>query len=113
MKKSGLVLVFLAAVVPRLILFFWLAPRPQSFLAPDSGRYQTLASNLRNTGRFTISNAPPFLPEVNRTPGYPFFLALLRVADRPARAALAQVFVDSLSAVLVSIIAMFLVSGPL
>lgn len=46
----------------------------QSYLADDSIQYLTLAENLRTEAVFSQSFIPPFVPDLQRTPGYPFFL---------------------------------------
>jgi len=69
--------IFVVAVV---VHFFWELPvflHPDRIFAPDSYLYHKLALNLNEkhafTGDFPVENAP----EVFRTPGYPFFLALI------------------------------------
>lgn len=43
----------------------------------DCGEYHTLARNLVEHGVFSQSEAPPFVPDTWRTPGYPLFLAAI------------------------------------
>lgn len=53
---------------------FFSALQRQSYLADDSLQYLTLAENLRTKGVFSQSFIPPFVPDLQRTPGYPLFL---------------------------------------
>lgn len=46
-------------------------------LGGDSGGYVKIAENLLNYGKFSLSSGEPFFPDSFRTPGYPFFLAVL------------------------------------
>ena len=47
-----------------------------SYLIDDSIQYLTLADNLLKEGSFSQSYQPPLVPDVQRTPGYPVFLAM-------------------------------------
>ncbi len=55
-------------------ILVWLANRAAVW-HPDSASYQNTALNLLYNGRFSRATAPPLLPEVFRTPGYPLVLA--------------------------------------
>ncbi|MBX3102467.1 MAG: hypothetical protein KF690_08170 [Bacteroidetes bacterium] len=48
-----------------------------SSLWDDSIQYLTLADNLLNRGIFSQQYQPPWLPDTQRTPGYPVWLALM------------------------------------
>ena len=48
----------------------------KSYLIDDSVQYLTLAENLVEQGVFSQSYQPPYVPDLQRTPGYPLFLIL-------------------------------------
>lgn len=75
---SSLLLIFLVALAARAPIVWGLAPDFSRLLDySDSQQYFGLAQNVEAIGVYTLSTAPPYLPEVWRTPGYPLFLALL------------------------------------
>ena len=49
----------------------------QRYLIDDSIQYLTLSENLFSSGQFSQSYLNPFVPDVQRTPGYPAFLGVL------------------------------------
>ncbi len=69
---KGLYLILTAALIVRAAVAFYF---PVYFR--DSERYETLALNLLHEGVYSASPAPPYIPEVQRTPLYPAFLALI------------------------------------
>lgn len=65
-----------------------------AFASLDGGEYFQIAKNLAEHGRFSQSVSEPFMPDTWRTPGYPFFLAALRLvglSSPPAMIAAQQV----------------------
>lgn len=77
-----LFLAFFVRVSAFCLLWWWFrglghTPDP-GYLFPvlggDSSSYFDLSENLRQNGVFSLSTAPPFIPESFRLPGYPFFL---------------------------------------
>ncbi len=62
------------------IFFFYIAIEGQ-YLRPDSELYMKLANNIINNQVFSESIQPPFKLDFFRTPGFPFFLALLKYLD--------------------------------
>jgi 4-amino-4-deoxy-L-arabinose transferase-like glycosyltransferase len=64
----------LAVVLAFHALSYFSALERQSYLADDSLQYLTLAENLRTQGVFSQSFIPPYVPDLQRTPGYPVFL---------------------------------------
>ncbi len=55
-------------------LFFTYRAEPSHLVFPDSGTYFDTAVNLQESGAFVNRYQKP---EITRTPGYPFFLAIL------------------------------------
>lgn len=45
--------------------------------APDSSAYDNTAKAFLQTGRFAVSSDTPDVPQTVRTPGYPFFIAVI------------------------------------
>jgi 4-amino-4-deoxy-L-arabinose transferase-like glycosyltransferase len=89
--------VIAAAAVRLTLLAIVLARSGASALSrPDTNSYLDPGRNLLLHGRFVEAG----LPELERTPGYPLFLALTSMAG-PVAAALAQVALSVLSVVLV------------
>jgi 4-amino-4-deoxy-L-arabinose transferase-like glycosyltransferase len=74
--RRSLVLVFVVALACRGALFAATASDPSRLLAPpDSGEYLTIAENLNSGHGFSADTAPPYRPDVRRTPLYPLMLA--------------------------------------
>ena len=94
--------IFLLALAFRGGLFFQILNHPEVVLQPDSRMYVSLAKGLAENGSLSYPERPGRL-SADRTPGYPFFLALcLSVAGGSLLAvALTQVFIDSLTCVLI------------
>ena len=67
----------LGAMVAYHIAIYIAALVNQSFLTDDSIQYLTLSENLSSRGIWSQSYEAPFVPDVQRTPGYPVFLMLL------------------------------------
>src|SRR5262245_14816702 len=44
----------------------------------DTARYDRLANNLLHNGALSSCTSAPYLPEFERMPGYPVFLAVIR-----------------------------------
>src|SRR4051812_37556439 len=65
-----------AAVILYFGLFVLTVCNPENAIKTDSLTYMKLAVNLRSHHMFSLSDAPPFVPETYRLPGYPVFLAL-------------------------------------
>ena len=73
--------VLILALATRLLLFGWiLRNHPEGFLEADSRCYWRISGNLLEHGAFSQREAPPWHPDVSRTPGYPLCLAALRRA---------------------------------
>lgn len=98
----------LAAVLVRLLLMaaaLWHGGF-DTLIQSDTGSYLRPGSNLLLHGQFASGG----VPEIDRTPGYPLFLALLSCAG-PLAASLAQVILSAASVVLVYRIARALYAG--
>jgi len=98
--------IFFLALILRGGAFFYTFNQPEVALQPDSTMYISLARGLAENGSLSYPESPSRL-SADRTPGYPFFLALcLSLAGGSHLAvSLAQVLLDSLSCVLVFFIA--------
>lgn len=67
----------LAILVLALHIFLLInALNNQSYLTDDSIQYLTLSENMGEEGVFSQSYLPPFVPDLQRTPGYPALLAV-------------------------------------
>ncbi len=65
-------------VIIRLAVFVYFVVSEGQYLAPDSTGYINLAKNLLDHQVFSDSMQLPLEPNFFRTPGYPFFLAVLK-----------------------------------
>jgi 4-amino-4-deoxy-L-arabinose transferase-like glycosyltransferase len=72
-KQYAIVLILLLAAAIRLGVLVTSSYHPEGRYTPDSEEYVQLAQNLCESNRFELK---PDSPEVFRTPGYPFFLAV-------------------------------------
>ena len=66
-------------VLLRLGLFLFFVVSKGEYYSPDTGLYVELADNLMKNQVFSLSPNAPFAPEIFRTPGYPAFLAFLKL----------------------------------
>jgi len=80
--RSRLVAILALAVILRLGLFLIASFDETRFLRPDSHDYLDLARVLVERHEFCHSGT--HIPETTRTPGYPMFLALVRVMFGPS-----------------------------
>jgi hypothetical protein len=73
-----------------------------AFSSLDCGEYYNIARNLLGHAAFSSAEAPPFVPDTWRTPGYPLFLAasMVVVGSSPAALVVVQQVLSVLSAVL-------------
>ncbi|MDP2709121.1 MAG: glycosyltransferase family 39 protein [bacterium] len=90
-KYRSEIIIFVFALALRLLSLVFILWREQQLggffrefgaysfplLPKDSSEYFELAKNLLNFGRFSLSSAPPLLPDSMRTPVYPAFLAAI------------------------------------
>src|SRR4051794_34583019 len=66
----------IAVMLARLVVLLQIyAIDPQRVVQPDSGTYLGPARALAELGRFSNSPENPQRPEIERTPGYPLFIA--------------------------------------
>lgn len=89
-KSSRTILI--VALIARLFVFFVVLLSGLGLSHPldsravkggDSGQYLLLAENMVEHGAFSLREEPPYLPDTNRTPGYPLLLAgLYLIAGR-------------------------------
>lgn len=93
-----------ATVVLRLLVL-WLSPVE---LDKDALGYWRLATSLLETGTLTLEGAPT----ASRLPGYPAFVALVRlVHDAPEAVVVAHALLEGLNVVLISVLARRLAAG--
>ena len=77
--KKFLIIVFILGVAVRFIFFgtgFIFSGSDFVFNYGDAEGYATIARNIAEGNGFSWDKNPPYLPNGNRTPGYPLFLAL-------------------------------------
>lgn len=60
-------------------LFWFFVVSRGEYYSPDTGLYVQLADNLLKNHVFSLSPSAPFVPDIFRTPGYPAFLALIKL----------------------------------
>lgn len=81
-NKTEIILFLVAILFSSIILSLYLLQEKAAnypFLSFDTTEFNLLARHIANLHQFTLSNEPPFLPESFRTPGYPVFLAFIRL----------------------------------
>ncbi|HXG06061.1 MAG TPA: glycosyltransferase family 39 protein [Nitrososphaera sp.] len=103
-----LVVLVLALGLRLAVLVLFVAPDPSRLTYNvDAKGYERLAVNLLNGNGFTASEAPPFTPEVLRTPGYPLFVAgIYSLAGiSPISVAFVQILLDVVSVALLYVVA--------
>ena len=66
-------------IILRILLLAYFILTGGGYIYPDSPVYIELASNLIEHQVLSMSQHAPFIPDVFRTPGYPAFLALIRI----------------------------------
>ncbi|MEK7710972.1 MAG: glycosyltransferase family 39 protein [Planctomycetota bacterium] len=73
-----------------------------AFSSLDCGEYYNIARNLLGHAAFSSAEAPPFVPDTWRTPGYPLFLAasVFVVGSSPAALVVVQQVLSALGVVL-------------
>lgn len=70
-------LVFFTALLVRSLVLVYVGNDIRKFYTFDSSEYVTLAQNILNRGVFSQKATPPFSPDMERTPIYPLFLAII------------------------------------
>jgi 4-amino-4-deoxy-L-arabinose transferase-like glycosyltransferase len=97
LRKKYLFYIFLFSYGVRLIWWVFIVGHPERAFEPDSFGYIQLAESLRDSHTF---------PSIFRTPGYPFFIALIySISGKfPQAVLIFQYFLDSLTALLVVLI---------
>ena len=95
-----LLVVFLSAISFRSLLFYSGIFDPQ-YITHDSWEYIELANSIKNDLIFGIDG----IPHMNRTPGYPFFLALIYFlfTDSQFFVTSIQIILDSVVCVLIAL----------
>jgi len=109
--RSRLLLILVLALLLRLVMAFSMAP----VLRSDALEYHEYGVHLAQEGRYYIINHGPQVAWHGmemlsyRPPGYPFFLAGIYsiLGDRPRAALLAQALLDTLTVLLVFMLARF------
>lgn len=105
--RTPLLFILAAGFLVRIFLgVYFLDHRPEFFLDDDSAGYLQLAENMRLGRGFSWQAGEPFEPNSFRTPGYPAFLAAMRIFFGHYEAALAaQILLVVATAGLVFLIA--------
>jgi len=100
-SRRGLWAVLILALALRVPVAAAIALEPErAITGSDAEQYLALANNLADEGVFSRESAPPYTPEVFRTPGYPAFLLpfVLIFGERPLLPiVIAQVIVSVLT----------------
>ena len=104
---------FVLALLPRLAYLLWRWSVLPNWNVDAIG-YHQLAINLVEQGVFSLNTAAPFLPDAVRTPGYPIFIATVFAlfGPEPRLVLCVQIVVDSITAVLVVLLARRLSHTP-
>ena len=102
-----LILIFSIALSLRLFLFFNVGSWndeivEKRIVVDDAPGYHNIAVNLLGNNVFSRSKNPPYVPDIFRTPVYPFFLALIYFifGIKPYAAIFFQLIIGSLNCVL-------------
>ncbi|GAK51903.1 hypothetical protein U14_03149 [Candidatus Moduliflexus flocculans] len=100
--------IFTIAVVAflfRLLMFFFVFEHSERTIRPDTPSYVRPAINMTEGHGFSGNEHPPFFPSAIRTPIYPVFIAFFyTVFERDVLIiAFVQIFIDTLTAVLIYI----------
>ena len=77
MKLSLWEKIFIPVIILWHLILIFVALNRFSFWLDDSVQYVTIAENLRNFGSYSQCYLQPEIPDVQRTPGYPFSLYIL------------------------------------
>ncbi len=100
-SRNYFFLVCLIALIPRLMLLFYITPyTPIKYYAnPDAYNYENIALNLVNHSVFSDEVHPPYVLDLHRTPLYPAFLATIYSFTEFSRTAavLFQILLGSLT----------------
>lgn len=102
--RNAAIAVFLVALTIRLALAMPMVGHLDRFyVSPDSFEYDKIAQNIVQGDGYSESSSPPFIPDLRRTPVYPYFLAALyRVSGhKPALAIGVNAVLGALTSVLV------------
>jgi 4-amino-4-deoxy-L-arabinose transferase-like glycosyltransferase len=101
-STEQLALCFLVALLLRCLVLVYVGNDVRKFYTYDSSEYVALAQNMLHHGIFSQEDAPPFSPDLERTPSYPVFLAAVLAVFRNSFQAiiLSQILIGSMTAVL-------------
>lgn len=102
----GLVATLAQAAMCGAVRFGYGAIDELAFASLDGGEYFQIAKNLASHGRFSQSVGEPFEPDTWRTPGYPFFLAAVRLLgfSSPVASIIAQQILAAATMVLLYVV---------
>jgi len=102
-----LLFIFLAAILLRMGLFLLIGPWKaevviNKLLVSDAAGYHRIAVNLLDHQTFSASSKSPYESDTTRTPGYPFFLAVIyaMVGQRPFIAIFVQTIIGAFTCLL-------------
>jgi len=114
-KNKSIFLIVAIAFIIRFTLFLIVLEHPErTHLHLDTGSYWVPAVNLIEGHGFSRKNEPPFIPDAYRTPGYPFFMAVVFsiFGRKPVIIAFIQVVIGTMSALLTYLLGLKLISRP-
>jgi 4-amino-4-deoxy-L-arabinose transferase-like glycosyltransferase len=108
MQYRAIVIIFLIALSPRVLLFLSVEPWKDEVLRErilwdDARGYHRLAVNLVEHNIFSQKEDAPYVPEIGRTPVYPTFLAITYsiFGVKPCFAIIFQLVISSLTCIFV------------
>ena len=112
--NKRIVRIAIMAFLFRFMMFVFVFEYPERVVRPDTMSYLRPAMNMIDGHGFSGSERPPFLPSAVRTPVYPFFIAgcYAMFGKNLLIIALIQVFIDTLTAALIYMWGLRLVSEP-
>lgn len=102
MRRWVLVGIFFVALTMRMLVLIYVGHEPRKFYTYDSDGYERRALNLLHYHVFSSSEYPPFVPDLDRTPIYPGFIAGLYAVfgQAPIVVVLFQIWLGSCTAML-------------
>jgi len=105
-QTSKIVIVFLLAMVVRIINILFFMPDSFDFMMEDQSTYVNLGISMLEVGDFVRNNGTEYVVETERVPLYPFFLSVIwRVFEfNPWVVIFIQSIIDSFTCVIIGLI---------
>lgn len=97
MRIRYLLIILVAALIPRLCLFAVNIPHPERWITPDSVGYHNLGYNLLHHGTFSQSDKPPLALDYDRVPIYPLYVSMMYAisGNRDSAVIFSQLFLSA------------------